>query len=69
MLNVGNENQSLAIMQNDDALYYELKDFVKIVDEKDYDACWKLLDYSQMVMEVYEAARKDGGIVFDADHC
>lgn len=68
MLNVGNENQSLAISQNEDALYYELKDFVKIVHEKDYDTCWKLLDYSQMVMEVYEAARKDGGIVFDADH-
>lgn len=49
------------------ALYYEMKDFSKIVAEKDYDACYKLLDYSLSVCEVMEAARKDAGIVFDAD--
>lgn len=49
------------------ALYYEMKDFSKIVEDKDYEACYKLLDYSLSVCEVMEAARKDAGIVFDAD--
>ena len=68
MLNVASCNKSLAITQNDDALYYELKDFISIIEQQDHEACKHLLDYSEMVMEIYEAARKDGGIVFDADN-
>lgn len=53
--------------QNDNALYYELLDFKAIFEQNDVQACYNLLDYSKDVMEVYEAARKDGGIVFPAD--
>lgn len=59
--------QDLTTSQNDDALYYELKDFIKIVSENDFAACKEMLNYSQMVMEVYEAARKDGGVKFPYD--
>jgi len=57
-----------AIKQKDIALYYEIKDFVKIVAEQDYDACYALLEYSNSVMEVLEQARKKAGIYFVADH-
>ena len=67
-LHIGLDTTSLTIKQNEDALYYELKDFIQIVETQDYAKCQELLAYSQMVMEVYEAARKDGGIVFEADN-
>lgn len=63
-----NEGTQLpAIKQNDIALYYEVKDFARIIQEEDYEACYALLDYSKSVMEVYEYARKKAGIVFAAD--
>lgn len=48
-------------------MYYELKDFLEIVENNDYETCYNLLDYSLSVMEVIEALRKDAGIVFAAD--
>lgn len=63
----GNDRKTLSIPQNENALYYELQDFrdtFKQGDRKRMEAWWK---QSHQVMEVYEAARKDGGIVFDAD--
>lgn len=56
-----------SIQQNDIALFYELQDFVNIVEAQDYKQCYHLLDYSKSVMEVYEYARKQAGILFPAD--
>lgn len=56
-----------SIVQNDVALYYELQDFRDIYKLDDYERCTQLLAYSRTVMEVYEAARRDAGIVFAAD--
>lgn len=56
-----------AIKQEDIALYYEIKDFMKIMEEQDYAACEALLKYSNEVMEVLEQARKKAGIRFPAD--
>ncbi len=56
-----------SVKQNDIALYYELKDFVKIIESNDMQACMSLLEYSKSVMEVYETARKKAGIRFLAD--
>ncbi len=56
-----------SVKQNDIALYYELKDFVKIIESNDMQACMSLLEYSKSVMEVYETARKKAGIRFPAD--
>jgi hypothetical protein len=49
-------------------LYYELLAFKEIFDNKDFDRCNQLLDYSHSVMETYEKARKTADIVFPADH-
>lgn len=56
-----------AIKQEDIALYYEIKDFMRIMEEQDYAACEALLEYSNEVMEVLEQARKKAGIRFPAD--
>lgn len=56
-----------SIVQNDIALYYELGDMEKMIREANYDECYQLLEYSKGVMEVYELARKQAGIVFAAD--
>lgn len=56
-----------AIKQEDIALYYEIKDFMRIMEEQDYAACEALLEYSNEVMEILEQARKKAGIRFPAD--
>lgn len=66
-ITIANEIESPSEKQNDIALFYEVKDFNRIYEEKDLEACYNLLDYSRTVMEVYETARKDGGVVFSAD--
>lgn len=64
---ISNEEQVQGEKQNSVSIYYELKDFIKIYHDQDYEACKKTWIQSRMVMEVFEAARKDGGIIFKAD--
>ena len=59
--------EELSVEENDIALYYEMKDFKKYFENNDLEACYKHMDYSREVMEVYYALRKDGNIVFAAD--
>lgn len=66
-VNIQNTSETLSEKQNDISLYYEMRDFQRIYEQKDLETCYNLLDYSRTVMEVYETARKDGGIVFLAD--
>lgn len=54
--------------QNDCALYYELQDFKRMFEADDKAACWKMFSHNRIVMEVFEALRKDGDIVYAADH-
>lgn len=66
-ITTSNGTQLPSIKQNDIALYYELRDFTKLIHEEDYDTCYQLLEYSKSVMEVYEHARTKAGILFPAD--
>ncbi|WP_027340500.1 Gfo/Idh/MocA family protein [Halonatronum saccharophilum] len=52
---------------NMNRLYHEILAFADIYNRGDFERCYELLDYSRSVMEVLVAARKDGGIVFEAD--
>lgn len=56
-----------SVQENSNGMYYELKDFLEIIESNDYDACLELLNYSLSVMEVIETARKNAGIIFEAD--
>ena len=66
--NFGGTTTFYSTQDNGNGMHYEVKDFLEIYNNKDYEACWKLLDYSLSVMEVIETARKDAGVVFAADH-
>lgn len=59
--------QMPSMNQQENALYYELLDFVRIIDSQDYVSCERMLKYSLDVLTVYEAARKQAGIHFPAD--
>lgn len=62
-------NETVLNQQNEtNKLYYELVDFHEIYQNQDFDRCYQLLDYSSTVMEVLVEARKDAGIVFEADN-
>lgn len=61
------EEKDISLEQNEDALYYEVKEFVTIYNNQDYDTCYQKLDYSRIVMECYQQARLDGNIIFEAD--
>ena len=66
-VNIQNTSEDLSVEQNDDALYYETKEFVRIYNANDLETCYRKLEYSRVVMETYETLRKDGGIIFSAD--
>lgn len=46
---------------------YEIRNFYKLYQAKDYQKCYELLDHSLKVIETATQARKDAGIVFEAD--
>ena len=46
---------------------YEFREFVRMVDEGDFDEMQRRLDVSHEVAKIMHAARQDAGIVFDAD--
>jgi len=47
--------------------YFEIQGITKLVRDKNYTECWKRLDRTLEVVEVIEKARKEAGILFDAD--
>ncbi|UOQ86991.1 Gfo/Idh/MocA family protein [Gracilibacillus salinarum] len=69
ILHVDDQSSQLNNQTTANTLYYELLVFKDIFDNKDFDRCHELLDYSHSVMEVYETARKTANIVFPADNC
>ncbi len=48
-------------------MYHEFREFVRIVDEKDYTSARKLMEVTLITMDVLTRARQSAGIVFDAD--
>lgn len=45
----------------------EFIEFIKMVQDKDYDRCYEMLEHSLIVCEVAETARRKGGVVFPED--
>lgn len=64
--NPTNQKQAIGIEQVMH-MSYEVADFQDIIQKQDYEACYKLLDHTRMVMEIVYNARMDAGIVFAAD--
>lgn len=66
-VSVSDEETTINEQQNKNTLYYEVLAFADMYNNKDYKLCYDLLDYSHSVMKAVVAARKDAGIVFEAD--
>ncbi len=61
------EETVIGLQEISNGMFYEIQDFLKIVNQQDYQACWDLLEESRSVIEIIEAARKDAGVIFPAD--
>jgi len=66
-LKINNNETILNSQLNPNLLTYELAAFKEIYEAKNFNRCYELFEHSQSVMELFEEARKDAGIVFDAD--
>lgn len=49
-------------------MVYEICEFRKIFNDKNYNGCYKLLEHSLDVIKTVVEAREDAGIVFSADN-
>ena len=47
--------------------YWEVNNFKRMMENKDYEGCYAMLDYSLEVMKLVHQARLDAGVVFAAD--
>lgn len=65
-LNTGQE-EIIDVQENSNLLYYELLAFKAIYQNQDKLDCYALLEHSEAVMEVMEAARFSADIIFPAD--
>ncbi|PVX39847.1 putative dehydrogenase [Pasteurella langaaensis DSM 22999] len=61
--NKGNSEQHE--FENRHRMFYEFKEFVRIIDGKDHETAEKMLDISEIVCETLESARMQAGIRFD----
>ncbi len=68
LLHIGDQVTSLNTQTNSNRLFYEAEAFQHIIETGNVEKCYEWLDDSLSVMKVLEAARKDAGIVFPADH-
>ncbi len=50
-------------------MYYEFAEFIRMIDERDFEEQEHMLEISLAASQLMEKARIEQGIVFDADHC
>lgn len=64
-----NDGSSQVINENncDHRMINEFIEFIRMIENKDYDKCYEMLDHSLIVCEVAETARKKGNVVFPQD--
>ena len=67
ILHIGDEEIILNTQTTQNSLYYELAAFNSIYKKREFERCYELLDYSYSVMKMVVTARRDAGIVFEAD--
>ena len=48
-------------------MYYEFIEFIRIIEQKDFQTAEKMLDISMTAAEILTEARKQTGIIFPAD--
>ena len=61
------KEEELSIEQLDDDMYYEIEEFINIIQEKKEESQTNTLNNSKIVAELMEETRKQIGLVFPAD--
>ncbi len=64
---LANNSVTYSNQEISNGMYYELLDFIQIIENHDYAECYSQLDYSYEVLKVVEKARKKAGISFSDD--
>lgn len=67
-LNCNGKEKTINTQSQGNRLFYEINTFERIYRQRNYQACYALLDHSQQVMNTVEKARKSAGIYFPADN-
>ncbi|WP_129731024.1 Gfo/Idh/MocA family protein [Ectobacillus funiculus] len=67
ILYIEDKEVPLNMQTTHNSLYYELLEFNYVYKKREFERCYELLDYSHSVMKMVVAARRDAGIVFEAD--
>lgn len=65
-----NDGTNTIINENnyDHRMINEFVEFVRMINNNDLEACYKMLDHSLIVSEVQTIARKKAGIIFETDN-
>lgn len=66
-INNQNEEKEYTFDENNHRLYYEFKEFIRIIDNTDFNKAHEMLELSYIVSEIMEKARKQERIEFDND--
>jgi predicted dehydrogenase len=64
---VTKENETVYNEQTNHQWYYEIQGITKIVENGDYEDCYRRLDTTEEVVGLIEQVRKEAGIFFGAD--
>lgn len=66
---INNQNDEKIISEDEEKhrLFYEFKEFIRIIDQQDKNKAHKMLKISLIVSKIMEEARLQEGIVFDND--
>jgi predicted dehydrogenase len=55
------------IQDKENILYYEIVEFKRIYEEQEYETCYELLEHTKAVIRIATVARRNAGIIFEAD--
>lgn len=67
VMEYGSEAELKTFGQNRHRMFYEFVEFIRMVEEKDFEKQKKMLQLSYDIAKVMEKARKSAGIFFDND--
>ena len=67
LLRNDNTEEEYNLQDGKHRMYFEFVEFVKIIDQKDYERASQMMEKSLIAMEIATLARQSAGIVFTAD--
>ena len=62
------EQQEFKFNEQDHRLLYEFEEFIRVIDNLDFDKANQMLEISSIVSQVMQEARKQAGVVFPSDN-